>query len=142
MEIIKDQYGYPGSKPPWGNLTSINLTNGKVNWTVPFGEYEKLTKKNITITGTVNFGGVVATAGNLVFATGTVDNKVRAYRATDGKELWSYKMKYLGSSPPTIFEYNNDQYLLIVSTGSSTIKAQFPDQTEFGDIIYAFKLKK
>jgi len=51
-------------------------------------------------------------------------------------------MKYLGSSPPTIFEYNNDQYLLIVSTGSYTIKAQFPDQTEFGDIIYAFKLKK
>ena len=142
MEIIKDQYGYPGSKPPWGNLTSIDLTDGKINWTVPFGEYEKLTKKNIPITGTVNFGGVVATAGNLVFATGTVDNKVRAYRATDGKELWSYKMKYLGSSPPTIFEYNNDQYLLIVSTGSSTIKAQFPDQTEFGDIIYAFKLKK
>ena len=142
FEIIKDQYGYPGSKPPWGNLTSINLINGKINWTVPFGEYEKLTKKNIPITGTVNFGGVAATAGNLVFATGTVDNKVRAYRATDGKELWNYKMEYLGSSPPTIFEYNNDQYLLIVSTGSSTIKAQFPDQTEFGDIIYAFKLKK
>ena len=142
FEIIKDQYGYPGSKPPWGNLTSINLTNGKINWTVPFGEYEELTKKNITTTGTVNFGGVAATAGNLVFATGTVDNKVRAYRATDGEELWSYKMKYLGSSPPTIFEYNNDQYLLIVSTGSYTIKAQFPDQTEFGDIIYAFKLKK
>ena len=109
MEIIKDQYGYPGSKPPWGNLTSIDLTDGKINWTVPFGEYEKLTKKNIPITGTVNFGGVVATAGNLVFATGTVDNKVRAYRATDGKELWSYKMKYLGSSPPTIFEYNKGE---------------------------------
>ncbi len=141
FEIIKDQFGYPGSKPPWGNLTSINLNNGKINWRIPFGEYEELTKKNIPLTGTVNFGGVTATAGNLVFATGTVDNKVRAYRATDGKELWSYKMKYLGSSPPTIFEYNNDQYILVVATGSQTIKSQFPDQTEFGDMMYVFKLK-
>ena len=141
FEIIKDQFGYPGSKPPWGNLTSINLNNGKINWRIPFGEYEELTKKNIPLTGTVNFGGVTATAGNLVFATGTVDNKVRAYRATDGKELWSYKMKYLGSSPPTIFEYNNDQYILVVATGSQTIKSQFPDQTEFGDMMYVFKLR-
>ncbi len=142
FEVIRDQYGYPGSKPPWGNISSIDLNNGKINWTIPFGEYAELTKKNIPLTGTVNFGGVTATAGNLVFATGTVDNKVRAYRASDGKELWNYQMEYLGSSPPTIFKYNNEQYILIVSTGSSTIKAQFPDQTEFGNMIYVFKLKE
>ena len=34
FEIIKDQYGYPGSKPPWGNLTSINLINGKINFII------------------------------------------------------------------------------------------------------------
>ncbi len=141
LEIIRDQNGYPGSKPPWGNLTSINLNNGKVNWTIPFGEYEELSKKNIPITGTINFGGVTGTAGNLLFATGTVDNKIRAFRASDGKELWSYKMNYSGSSPPTIFEYKNQQYILVVSTGSSTISSQFPDQTKFGDMIYVFKLK-
>ena len=32
-------------------------------------------------------------------------------------------MKYLGSSPPTIFEYDKDQYVLVVATGSSTIKS-------------------
>ena len=141
LEIIRDQDGYPGSKPPWGNLTSINLNNGKVNWSIPFGEYEELSKKNIPITGTINFGGVTGTAGNLIFATGTIDRKIRAYRASDGKELWSYRMKYLGSSPPTVFEYKNEQYILVVSTGSSTISSQFPDQTEFGDMIYVFKLK-
>ena len=142
FSVIRDQYGYPGSKPPWGNLTSINLNNGKINWSIPFGEYEKLSLKGVPITGTVNFGGVVATAGNLVFATGTVDNKVRAYRASDGKELWSYKMKYLGSSPPTVFEYKGEQYILVLSTGSYTVKAQFPDQTEYGDTLYLFKLKE
>ena len=83
----------------------------------------------------------MATAGNLVFATGTVDNKIRAYRASDGKELWNYKMKYLGSSPPTVFEYQGEQYILVLSTGSYTVKTQFPDQTEYGDMIYLFKLK-
>lgn len=141
FEVIKDQYGYPGSKPPWGNLTSVNLNTGKINWTIPFGEYAELSKDNVPITGSVNFGGVTATAGNLVFATGTVDNKIRAYNSSNGEELWSFKMKYLGSSPPTIFEYDKDQYVLVVATGSSTIKAQFPDQTEFGDMIYLFKLK-
>ena len=50
-------------------------------------------------------------------------------------------MNYSGSSPPTIFEYKNQQYILVVSTGSSTISSQFPDQTKFGDMIYVFKLK-
>ena len=66
FEVIKDQYGYPGSKPPWGNLTSVNLNTGKINWTIPFGEYAELSKDNVPITGSVNFGGVTATAGNLV----------------------------------------------------------------------------
>lgn len=141
-EVIKDQFGYPASKPPWGSLTSLNLNTGKINWTVPFGEYEELTKKNIPPTGTINFGGVVGTAGNIIFATGTLDNKIRAFRADNGKEIWNYKMKYLGSSPPTIYEYENEQFILVVSTGSQTIKNQFPKETEYGDMIYVFKISE
>ena len=29
---LLDQFGYPGSKPPWGNLTALNLNNGKIIW--------------------------------------------------------------------------------------------------------------
>ena len=141
-EVIKDQFGYPASKPPWGSLTSLNLNTGKINWTVPLGEYEELTKKNIPPTGTINFGGVVGTAGNIIFATGTLDNKIRAFRADNGKEIWNYKMKYLGSSPPTIYEYENEQFILVVSTGSQTIKNQFPKETEYGDMIYVFKISE
>ena len=42
-EFINDQFGHPGSKPPWGNLTAINLSTGKKIWQIPFGEYEELT---------------------------------------------------------------------------------------------------
>ena len=52
-----DENGYPGSKPPWGNLTAIDLNSGKIKWQVPFGEYESLTKLGIPLTGTENFGG-------------------------------------------------------------------------------------
>ena len=115
-EVLKDQYGFPGTKPPWGILASINLNNGKTNWKVPFGEFKKLRKEGIPVTGSINYGGVTATDGGLVFATGTIDNKIRAFNSENGVELWNYEMKYLGSSPPSIFEFNNDQYIVVVST--------------------------
>jgi len=140
--IIKDKLGYPGSKPPWGNLTAINLNTGKIIWKVPFGEYEELTKKNVPITGTYNYGGVTATAGGLVFATGTLDNKIRAFDSKTGKELWSYKLPFSGSSPPTIYEYNDEQYILVSSTGSISLRKVFPEISKSGNKIFAFKLKK
>ena len=140
-EVLKDQYGYPGTKPPWGVLASINLNNGKTNWKVPFGEFKKLKKEGIPVTGSINYGGVTATDGGLVFATGTIDNKIRAFNSENGVELWNYEMKYLGSSPPSIFEFNNEQYIVVVSTGQYSVKSRFPEHTEFGDMVYAFKLK-
>ena len=141
-EVVKDQFGYPGSKPPWGNLTAINLNTGKIIWKIPFGEYEELTKKGVPITGTYNYGGVTATAGGLVFATGTLDNKIRAFDSKTGKELWSYKLPFSGSSPPTIFKYNNEQYVLVSSTGATSIRKVFPEISKPGNKIYAFKLKR
>ena len=84
-KLLEDHLGYPGSKPPWGSLTAVNLNTGKIIWKVPFGEYEELSKKGTPITGTYNYGGVTATAGNLVFATGTLDNKLRAFDSRDGQ---------------------------------------------------------
>jgi quinoprotein glucose dehydrogenase len=140
-EFINDQFGHPGSKPPWGNLTAINLSTGKKIWQIPFGEYEELTEKNIPITGTFNYGGVTGTAGNLLFATGTLDNKIRAYNSTNGDELWSFKLPYSGSSPPTIFEFNEEQYVLVPATGSTTMKSAYPEVSKYGNKIFAFKLK-
>ena len=140
-EFINDQFGHPGSKPPWGNLTAINLSTGKKIWQIPFGEYEELTEKNIPITGTFNYGGVTGTAGNLLFATGTLDNKIRAYNSTNGDELWSFKLPYSGSSPPTIFEFNEEQYVLVPATGSTTMKSAYPEISKYGNKIFAFKLK-
>ena len=104
FKVIKDQYGYPGSKPPWGKLSAINLNTGKIIWSVPFGEYDELTKKNIKKTGTINYGGATGTNGGLIFATGTLDKKVRAFNSLNGEELWNHKMDLLAQ---TLQQYSN-----------------------------------
>ncbi len=136
-----DQDGYPGSKPPWGTLTAMNLNKGKIIWQVPFGEYKKLSKKGIPITGTENYGGATATAGNIIFATGTVDKKIRAFDSTTGKEIWSYQMKYAGSGPPTIYSINGEQYVIVASTGSLSLSSGYPE-VNFGNLLYCFKIKE
>ena len=140
-EFLLDDLGYPGSKPPWGRLTSIDLNSGKKLWEVPFGEYKDLIDKGVPKTGTYNFGGVTGTAGDILFATGTLDNKFTAFDSTNGDEIWSYQLPFSGSSPPTIFEFNGEQYVIVVSTGSSSLKQAFPDISNFGNKVYAFKLK-
>ena len=142
QEVLKDQDGYPGSKPPWGNITAINLNTGKIIWQIPFGEYEELKAKGIPITGQTNMGGVTGTAGNLIFATGTLDKKLRAFDSRNGKELWNYQLPFSGSSPPTIYEYKGEQYVLVTSTGSSSMYNWYGKQAPKGDKVFAFKLKK
>ena len=60
----------PATKPPWGEIVSINTIDGKINWRVPNGY---INNKKV---GTSNFGGLIATAGDLIFATGTEEKKV------------------------------------------------------------------
>ena len=137
---LKEESGYPGSKPPWGTITALNINTGKIIWQKPFGEYEELSKKGIKLTGTENYSGVTGTEAGLLIATGTLDKKLRIFDVSNGNELWSYKMPYIGSSPPVTYEINGEQYILIKSTGSYSLKKGYPNLVEFGNLIIAFKL--
>ena len=142
FEVFKDQNGFPASKPPWGTLTALNLNDGKIIWQVPFGEFLDLDINDTTKSGSPNFGGATGTAGDLIFATGTIDKKVRAFNSLNGEEVWEYSLPYIGSNPPTIYSYENEQYVLITSTGSLSLNRQFPEKAEFGNWLYSFKIKK
>ncbi len=136
---LKDQNGYPGNKPPWGKITSINLNTGKINWTIPFGRYEKF--KNKKITGTENFGGLIGTSSGLIFATGTLDSMFYVFDSENGKELYKYKLPYIGSAPPTTYISNGEQYIIVQATGSYSLNQGYPEINKFGDAIVAFKIK-
>jgi quinoprotein glucose dehydrogenase len=135
-QLLLDSEGYPGSKPPWGLITAIDLNLGTKIWQVPFGEYSELTKRGVPITGQSNFGGLMVTKGGLVFATGTIDKKIRAFDAATGTQLWEYELPASGSAPPSTYEIDGTQYIVVIASGG--IYAGFNDHS---DTIVAFKLE-
>ena len=50
-------------------------------------------------------------------------------------------MPFIGSSPPITYEIDSEQYILINSTGSYSLKKGYPNLVEFGNLIIVFKLK-
>ena len=137
---LKDKNGFPGNKPPWGKITSLNINTGKINWSIPFGYYQSLKDKGINITGTENFGGITATESGLIFATGTLDSMFYVFDSNNGKELFRYKLPFIGSSPPTTYTSNNEQFVIVHSTGSYSLEQGYPEINNYGDAIVAFKI--
>ncbi len=140
-EPLFDTNGYPGIKPPWGTLNAINLNTGKILWKVPLGHYEELSSQFKEKTGTDNFGGATATAGGVIFVGGTLDKMFRAFDADTGEEIWSYKLPFIGSAPPTTYMVDNEQYVIIPSTGGFSLKELHPKKVQYGDAFLAFKIK-
>jgi quinoprotein glucose dehydrogenase len=123
------------NQPPWGSLTAVNVNTGDVVWTSTLGVTDSLPddKKN---TGRPNLGGSIATAGGLVFIGGTDDDRFRAFDASTGKELWTYRLGAAAVAvPSTYLGKDGKQYVVIVSTGGSFIEAPLSD-----DSITAFAL--
>jgi quinoprotein glucose dehydrogenase len=124
--------GYPGIKPPWGTLTAINLNTGKVSWQSVLGEFEELTKKGFSPTGTENYGGPVTTAGGLIFIAATKDEKIRAFDKYNGKLLWEARLPASGHATPAVYEIEGEQYVVIACGGGKGTKS--------GDSYVAFSL--
>ena len=133
---LLDHEGYPGGKPPWGTLNCINLNTGKLEWRVPLGEYGALTAAGLPKTGAENFGGAIVTAGGLVFCSGTRDKKIRAFSAETGVELWAAELPLHGTAPPTTYEVDGRQFVVIAAAGGGKLGGPA------GDAWVAFALPK
>jgi quinohemoprotein ethanol dehydrogenase len=59
-------------------------------------------------------GGVLATAGNLVLQ-GRADGILAAYRATDGKRLWSFDAGTGIMAPPVTYQVDGVQYVSVLA---------------------------
>jgi glucose dehydrogenase len=132
--LFLDQNGVPAISPPWGTLNAIDLTTGDLLWKVPLGEYPQLVAKGIRQTGSMNFGGAVATAGGLIFIAATADEKIRAFEKATGRVLWEYQLPAGGYATPSVYMIDGREYVAIAAGGSGK------NATKSGDSIIAFAL--
>lgn len=114
---LRDADGYPGVKPPWGQLTAIDLNEGTIAWQVPLGEHPELTARGVPKTGTENYGGCITTAGGLLFIGATKDLKFRAINSSTGATLWETDLEYGGFATPSTYAVNGKQYVVIAAGG-------------------------
>ena len=126
---------WPCQQPPWGQLWAINVNTGDVAWKVPLGIDAELEAKGIHGTGTLNFGGSIATAGGLLFIAATNDHYFRAFNAGTGKILWEAKLD-TGSYtvPMTYAGKKGKQFVVLVASGGSYY------DTTAGDSVIAYSL--
>jgi quinohemoprotein ethanol dehydrogenase len=69
---------------------------------------------------TMHNGGILSTAGNLVFQ-GNIDEKIVAYNAMTGDSLWSMYTQTAMLAPPVTYAVDGEQYVAIVAGfGSSS----------------------
>jgi len=95
----------PGEEQ-FGNVTAVNMDTGKVVWKAR--------------TDQPMIGGVLATAGNLVFA-GEGNGWFKAYDAKTGKVLWQYQCGAGVNAPPTSYTINGKQYIAVAAGGNTQL---------------------
>lgn len=122
--------GLPCTPPPWGTVAAIDLFDGKKAWDVPLGSF--VPGRN---TGTITLGGPMATAGNLVFTSASMDDYLRAFDAETGSELWKYQLPAGGQATPMTYSIGGKQYLVIAAGGHGKLG------TKQGDYVLAFTLR-
>jgi len=89
-------------------------------------------------------GGVLATAGNLVFE-GTAMGRFEAYSADRGEPLWSYAVQSPITAAPVSFRLRKVQYVVVGTGGGGGLRSSYPDFSAAPDAhgpsrLLAFKL--
>ncbi len=125
------------TKPPWGTLVAVDLSTGMKKWEVPLGYMlDPVKYPGAEKWGSLNFGGAIATAGNLVFVAASRDGHLRAFDTRTGKELWKYMLPAGGQATPMTYAVDKKQYIVIAAGGHGKFA------TKQGDYVIAFSLQE
>jgi len=108
--------------PPWSRLTAYDLNTGKILWQVPHGSVTALGDTGKGIGSIAPRGGVVVTAGGLIFAGSTSDRKLRAYDQDNGKVLWEYDLPSGQEGVPAVYQVQGRQYIAVPVGGNGVFQ--------------------
>ncbi len=112
--------GLSGIGPPWSQLTAYDLNTGTIKWQVPDGGVSALVAQGHPDTGSqFPRGGVVVTAGGLVFAASSSERKMKAYDQDTGKVIWEFDLPSAAEGIPAVYEVGGREYLAVCAAGNN-----------------------
>jgi quinoprotein glucose dehydrogenase len=113
----------PLNKPPYGNLTAIDMRTGEHRWQVTLGDnpglrnHPLLRGLNLPPLGVAGAPGPIVTAGGLIFVTGG-GSVLYALDTTDGRVLWEAELGARGYSVPMTFRDRRGKQFVVIAVGS------------------------
>ncbi len=122
---------HPINKDYIGAMRAMDPKTGKIVWEI---------KNNAPL-----WGGVMTTAGNLVFY-GTPEGFLKAVDAKTGKELWKFQTGSGIVAPPVTWKEGDTQYIAVVSGWGGAVPlwggevASKVNMLEQGGSVWVFKL--
>jgi quinoprotein glucose dehydrogenase len=128
--------GLPCPAPPWGYIAGIDLRTNKIMWKHIVGTTRDATPLPLPFkVGMPQLGGSMVTSGGVAFLTATMDNYIRAFNVTTGKELWSDRLPAGGQSTPMTYSEGGKQYVVTAAGGHGSFG------TKLGDYVIAYSLQ-
>ena len=116
--------GLPLLKPPFGQLTAVNLNTGDLAWQVALGDNARL-RSNPALRGAkapeklgaAGVQGAIVTKGGVIFVGGG-DSAFHAVDKGTGEELWSYELPRRTSGTPMTYLARDGRQYVVIATGS------------------------
>ena len=84
--------------------------------------------------GSINMGGSITTAGEVVFIASTMDGFFRAFNINNGEMIWQAMLPAGGQATPMTYEWKGKQYVVICAGGHGKLG------TKLGDYVMAYTL--
>jgi quinoprotein glucose dehydrogenase len=120
----------PCNPPPWGVLSAVDVTTGKVRWEVPLGAY----KPEHPELGSPQLGGPIVTGGGIVLIGAAFDPHIRAFDVETGKQLWVGNLPTSARATPMTYRAPGGKQYVVISAGGHK------GVNEVGDYVVAFAL--
>lgn len=136
LQAFLSPLGIPCQAPPWGYVAGVDLKSHSIVWQHKNGTIRDSSPIPLPFKlGVPSLGGSITTAGGVAFLSGTLDDYVRAYDVSTGKQLWDARLPAGGQATPMSYaDASGKQYLLVTAGGHGSLG------TKAGDYVIAYTL--
>lgn len=125
----------PCQAPPWGYVAGVDLRTGRIAYMHKNGTVHDMTPLPLPFkVGVPGIGGPMVTKGGVAFLGAAVDNYLRAYDVTNGRQLWEARLPAGGQATPMTYTTDDKQYVVMVAGGHGSVG------TKPGDYVIAYTL--